>query len=957
MVKDQLDIYYQNVRGLRTKTGIFYESILAENYDIIALSETWLNDSIHSSELFDDRYVVYRRDRDVVGTGMGRGGGVLLAVDRRLRARQLYADQLIARELDALWVEVTSPVSNVTIVVNVVYFPPNSRMQLYDNYCSFIENSNNFIFKNLLLVGDFNLPEVCGVGYNFSLGSGSCKLVSQLLSLFNLSSFNNIFNTNNTTLDLVFSNMFLSVEGLSEGLVPVDSHHPPLLIHGRVESSIEPRLNDPSVVKSYYCFKEANFLNLYCNLRDSSWNELYNCSNVNEALDKFYNLLFNCININVPKHNVIFKSKYPCWFSREIISCIKVKNKLARKRKYSRYHNEMFITTRATLKAKISDAHKRYVQFIESGIDGDIKYFWNYIKSKRLSKNCDLGSLSNMVYNGNTVHKNEIPQAFADYFSSVYDSTASSYNVSVDHDVKWADNHDAGYFSVDQVVKAINRLKSKKSSGPDEIPAYVVKGCRDVIAKPLCYIFNLALFSHTFPDRWKVAKVVPIFKSGCRENIENYRPISLINSFAKVFEILLFDQIYLCVKSKINPQQHGFLPFKSSTTNLMELTYDISVELDVGGRVDVIYTDFSKAFDKVNHDVLLQKLFNIGFSTNFTKFIASYLQNRSQVVSISNLNSNSYISKSGVPQGSNLGPLLFLIFINDLPDVLTSCKSLLYADDLKLYRPIRNKTDEESLQADINALCDWCLSNKLYLNVKKCFSMSFNRRKNRVLLNYSVNGKQLDQVFKIRDLGVIFDSELKFDDHLTFITNEAYKMLGFVIRNSKLFRACETIIKLYYSFVRSRLEYCSVVWAPSHNTAINQIEIIQNRFLRYLFFKKFNVYCQWDFPTSELRAIFSVDKLSVRRNLFILSFVFKLINFNINSPFLLSLLSLHVPRNNLRPSILFSLPRCNTVSHYNFSLYRILRFINAKSNNFDMFNDSFNVFKCSCLEILRSSDS
>lgn len=481
----------------------------------------------------------------------------------------------------------------------------------------------------------------------------------------------------------------------------------------------------------------------------------------------------------------------------------------------------------------------------------------------------------------------------------------------------------------------------------------MVKGCAEPLAEPLCFLFNLSLSSGTFPIKWKEARVTPIFKSGDKNCIENYRPVSLLNSFAKVYELLLYKFIFSAIKPKITSQQHGFLPLKSTVTNLMEFSLDISTELDNGGRVDVIYTDFSKAFDKVNHDILLYKISNFGFSPNFLQLMSSYLKDRFQFVSISNLKSSEYLSTSGVPQGSNLGPLLFILFINDLPDCISGSKCLLFADDLKIYKTIFHISDMEILQLSINQLVFWCSNNCLQLNVKKCSFMSYTRQRNIINYNYSISGAILPSLTKIRDLGVIFDSQLKFHDHIDFVTNDAYKLLGFTIRNTQFFQNLDTIYLLYTSLVRSRLEYCCVVWDPYHEIFIHKLEVVQNKFLRYIFFKTFQYSPPRDFPTCQLRNMFAVPMLALRRKTFLLQFLFKIMNNLIYSPYLLAKVNLHVYNRNLRFSDVFEVPFCCTVGHFYFPFIKMLRYYNSNSDQLDIFGDTFSLFTKRCKQLFK----
>ncbi len=262
------------------------------------------------------------------------------------------------------------------------------------------------------------------------------------------------------------------------------------------------------------------------------------------------------------------------------------------------------------------------------------------------------------------------------------------------------------------------------------------------------------------PSNWKSANIVAIHKSGSRQNVANYRPISLLPLISKVFERILCNHLWRHVQPAISEQQHGFVPGRDCTTNLTSLLQEAYSAVDRRGQLDIIYTDFSKAFDRVSHKHLIHKLASFNVHSNLLNLLSSYLTYRRHRVVVDGQCSSWHPVPSGVPQGSVLGPMLFSLFINDLPQCITN-KSLLFADDMKVFRPVYNESDCISLQEDIHKISNWCSTWQLNLNFAKCSVLSVTLKKKPCLFNYSVNNNVLNRVSVQKGLGIFIDKQRK----------------------------------------------------------------------------------------------------------------------------------------------------------------------------------------------------
>ena len=249
----------------------------------------------------------------------------------------------------------------------------------------------------------------------------------------------------------------------------------------------------------------------------------------------------------------------------------------------------------------------------------------------------------------------------------------------------------------------------------------------------------------------------------------------------------------------------------------------------------MIYTEFSKAFDKINFLLLRHKLYLLGFRDPILSWIMSFITDRSLNVKFKSFLSQPYKAFSGIPQGSHLGPYLFLIYINDIGQHLDT-NFLLFADDLKLYQIVKSECDCSALQNSLSLVHDWCLKNNMELNAKKCCILSFGKSKNVIDFVYSVGEEHLDRVRSVKDLGVIFDSHLRFDEHILHIKRRSLQKLGFIMRNTRSFSRPATLIKLFNAYVRPILEYLSTVWSPQYCNQCRAVEMVQNKFLRFLYY-------------------------------------------------------------------------------------------------------------------------
>lgn len=492
-----------------------------------------------------------------------------------------------------------------------------------------------------------------------------------------------------------------------------------------------------------------------------------------------------------------------------------------------------------------------------------------------------------------------ISNMFSDFFASTYSDSA--FDDSNDYPVPIVSNQHISIPFIENSETFLNlkKLKSSTQSGPDGLPSCILFNCATTLAEPLTTIFNISISHGYFPKLWKDSYIIPLHKSGSKSDVRNYRGIAKLSQIPKLFEKIITDFICHHVSSLLTSSQHGFRKGCSTMTNLLHFTSIINNGFVQGKLTDAVYTDFSKAFDKVNHSLLLKKLDLMGFTGKSLNWLKSYLTGRHQKVRFKSKTSNSINVSSGVPQGSHIGPVLFTLFINDLPQVVQYCNILMYADDVKILLTYNDFSDYNLLQNDLNNLFSWCKLNLMDLNLEKCKHMRFSR-KVFALVPFNLGAHQLEPVNFFNDLGILLDTRLSFVSHINSISNKARGVLAFIKRWGKEFTDPYVLKQLYTSVVRPILEYGSIIWDPQYNVHADKIESIQKQFLLFcLRYLHWNPAVNLPAYTSRL-ALIKLPTLKSRRTMLNVSFVINLINGDVSSEFLLSNISFNIPQRSTR---------------------------------------------------------
>ncbi|CAA9997447.1 unnamed protein product [Nesidiocoris tenuis] len=391
--------------------------------------------------------------------------------------------------------------------------------------------------------------------------------------------------------------------------------------------------------------------------------------------------------------------------------------------------------------------------------------------------------------------------------------------------------------------------------------------------------------------------------------IDHYRPICTLSNIPKMLGRLVLLPMQRALSLFLAAGQHGFLRGRSTVTNLLEFQEYALCGVAGCCQVDLVSTDFAKAFDRLSHhhnmvqDIILAKLDSVGVHGALLAWFSGYLSDRSLVVRIKGALSAPFLTSSGVPQGSHIGPLLFLLVIDSVVEMFKGLPVLLFADDLKVFFRVGSARDCRRIQAALDRLSVWCGQNSLHLNPSKCSIVSFYRSDSFTCFDYHINGIALNRLTSVVDLGILFDSRLSMTDHINRISARAMKTLGFLKRNTRDFQDIPALVTLYRSLVVPTLEYGLVVWSPFYAAHIHQLEHVQHKFLRYVAYKLRipgeNVNYQ------ELMGLCGLRILEARRAWADFAFFSLLVSGALDCPHLVEQVSLLVPQFHTRHNHLF----------------------------------------------------
>ena len=625
-----------------------------------------------------------------------------------------------------------------------------------------------------------------------------------------------------------------------------DGHH---AVYVELDVSLTRRTQKP---RKLFAYKKANWEEMKNDMKiagDKIIDETTEDTPVDEILEKFSIALEE----NTLKHIPTRMSKpkqRPPWITLEVKRLLRKQKKLFDKQKgcaYASRASQHYRSLKAFTQREIRKAYWQYVEDIITDKDdesppGSNKNFWRFIKHQKQEAQgvAPLKSKGKMV-DDPVAKANILNNQFQSVFSSRTPLSLKSLCSKATGFVK----PDGSKETIPQmpeiditekgVKRQLEKLNPHKAAGPDKMKPRVLKEMAEVIAPVITRIFRASLKQAKTPDAWREAHVTPVFKKGEKYKPINYRPVSLTCILCKQMEHILASQImkHLNTNHLLYDKQHGFRSKLSCETQLIEYTADVLKTMQDRKQCDTIVMDFSKAFDKVAHNRLIFKLERIGVDVQACRWIRSFLSDRSQKVVIDGEESDPAPVTSGVPQGSVLGPILFLIFIDDMPLYTSHSQVRLFADDTIVYLTVTGYEDGQKLQEDLRALERWENEWQMQFHPEKCNVLRITKKNSKVIFPYTLHGHTLEEVSSAKYLGVTISNDMTWNKHTDGAAAKANSKLGFIKRNLKT-KDPKMKEKAYASIVRPTLEYCSTVWDPHSKQQANTIERVQRRAARWV---------------------------------------------------------------------------------------------------------------------------
>ena len=824
----------------------------------MGITETWLKGYITDAQVQIKNYSSFRSDR----VNRHHGGAMVYVhnsytVSNNESYEDQYSNCIILR------------IEELNCIVAAVYRPPDCPNSSFRNI---IRNIQSYIDLNLdddaelYLMGDFNLPNIdwTTLIVNSSLGTKGTEAANTLLDFMTDNLLTQVVNhptRGNNTLDLVFTNRAQYICETSSSETCLSDHNLVSLVLGYDARRNHNYVHQTKETDDFDYFnlnlQKADLEAINEHISEINWNSLHELCQPDPSGEKFAELIrlttLQVCYLYAPEkqprradqkpkisrpRKILYRKKKKL---KARLNCLRAANPEAEKLQMLKHEiNLLAYEIQQNISREISD---REILAVDS-IKKNPKYFFSY--AKRFSKlKSNIGPLRNKSTGLLQRDAKQMAELLQDQYSSVFsDPDNPNKRNTLDPPCPPPEGLSTIEFGEEDIISAIDEISADSATSDGEIPARIIKACKTSLSPALLILWETSFRDGVIPAVYKEQYITPIFKKGNKTDPGNYRPVSLTSHVIKIFERVIKKNLvkYLEEHQLFSTKQHGFRKGRSCLTQLIQhMDHILNNYLD-NSETDVIYLDYAKAFDKVDHAILLKKIKSYGIRGQLYDWIEEFLRGRTQTVVVDGKHSRPAPVISGVPQGTVLGPILFLLYVNDMERFIKNCKISSFADDTRISRKISQMSDTDLLQEDLNRIIRWSEDNNMKLHEDKfellCYRTPATRKLSEVLpfmgdiTSYETpNGTCLEGSALVKDLGVTMSEELSWTPHINTMVKTASQVASWVLGVFKG-RSKLLMLQLYKSLIRCRAEYCSPLWSPTKITDIQLIETVQRQFTR-----------------------------------------------------------------------------------------------------------------------------
>jgi hypothetical protein len=839
-------LIHVNIQSIKNKIDRVEAFSKLYSPEILCFSEHWLKP--YETNLV--KLEGYQQANNFCRESFSNGGVIIFTKDGLASKPHPSVNKLvIEKDIELTAIDLNYNNTHYTIVC--VYRSPSGNFKTFLDNIESLLSSLTKTKNTIIIVGDFNV--------NFSY---NCKNAAILIDIFKsyglsmkITGPTRITNTSSNCIDNIFTSDDTDfASSIDAGL----SDHSVQLLY--VISLIKPKPINKNLFVNKRSFSKQQIDEFCIHLSSTSWQSILDKNNVNEMFDEFLNIFNKIFNIAFPLKKRRIRNQINLtneWYTPEVKDKSIVVIQLYIKSKSPTGNDndtKIYLETLQEYKTLISENKKKTnIKKIKRSSNKS-KSAWNLIHNHKNDSSQDTKDTITIVHNNIEITS---PIEIANIFNVFFKNAASNLLISFQSSSNCNSPNTCPSYSIQSCNKSfflspvstkefldtIDLVTKKKSAGSDGVPCHILKYCATYLTKPLIFIINESFSSGVFPNALKKAVIQPLHKKGSKESIENYRPLAIVSIFSKIFEKLFCTKLisFLDKYSLISDSQHGFRKNRSTTTALLAF-HNLTLEyLKKGHSTTGIFYDLSKAFDIINHKILLEKLTCFGVTGIPNNWIKSYLSDRSQVTKITDGNGSSIsdevLINIGVPQGSIIAPLLFILFTNDITSNINHGHLTLFADDTTYLTDMKDNNDTSIIniiQSDINATAHWMTKNDLVLNDSKTVLMQFDPKLNSKQIanpTFILNGNSILSKNSTKFLGVIIDNKLTWKEHI----NEVSKKMAsgcFLIKRIMQICNLETAKLVYHAYVHSRIAYGIVLWGHSSHTI--RLFKLQKRAIRYL---------------------------------------------------------------------------------------------------------------------------